>query len=133
MIICNSYEEINKKYPIDGKSNITFTVSRGYTNVMTEKDVALAKEENPHGYHDKIDHKWVHWNILSDLWYDSYIFDGEKWYLGTDSWDGIYPATMPDYGVHRAQTIFGSEYGCFQTIEEAGEYRAKKLRERLEF
>lgn len=129
MIICNSYEEISSKYPIDGKANMFFTVDRRSINVITAKDVAIAKEEKPHGYHDKISHKWYYWDILSGLWYDSYVFDGQKWYLGIDSWDGICPADEPKYGIHRIL----SEYGCFRTIEEAEEYRAKKLKERLEF
>ena len=51
-----------------------------------------------------------------------------------DSWDGIYEAEEPDWGIERSiMSSYLSEYGTFKTKAEAIDYKNRKLKERLEF
>ena len=63
----------------------------------------------------------------------AYMYDGEKWCLGIDSWDGIQYAEEPTWGIQRACNIQRTEFGVFKTKAEAIDYKNKKLKERLEF
>ena len=64
---------------------------------------------------------------------NDYLYDGEKWALGVDTWDGIIYADEPEWGIQRACNIQRTEYGVFKTRAEAIDYKNKKLKERLEF
>ena len=132
MIYFDSFEEMRAAYPLDSDHNQSFFVRLVYQHVFSWKDIDLMKEKYPDGWLDKEDHRYYYYEIQASTWYTHYIYDGEKWKLGMDSWDGIYEAEEPDGGVERS-TMFSSEYGTFKTKAEAIEYKNKKLKERLEF
>ena len=132
MIYFDSFEEMRAAYPLDSDHNQSFFVRLVYQQVFSWKDIDLMKEKYPDGWLDKEDHRYYYYEIQASTWYTHYIYDGEKWKLGMDSWDGIYEAEEPDWGVERS-TMFSSEYGTFKTKAEAIDYKNKKLKERLEF
>ena len=92
-----------------------------------------ARFRHPDGWLDRTDHKWFYYDIVPSTWYDHYLWDGEKWCLGMDSWDGIQYAEEPTWGIQRACNIWRTEFGVFKTKAEAIDYKNKKLKERLEF
>lgn len=119
MIKCSSYEELKEKYPLDGIHNYCYIVDKTKENCLTEADLKILKTTHPNGYFDKEDHKYEYYYISSYIVYDHYCFDGEYWYLGLDSWDGIYFVdNLPDFGI-----VFKGIRGTFQTIEEAEKYK----------
>ena len=132
MIYFDSFEEMRAAYPLDSDHNQSFFVRLVYQHVFSWKDIDLMKEKYPDGWLDKEDHRYYYYEIQASTWYTHYIYDGEKWKLGMDSWDGIYEAEEPDWGVERS-TMLSSEYGTFKTKAEAIDYKNKKLKERLEF
>lgn len=133
MIKFNTFEEINAKYPINGQSNLRFLVKKEYCFILSKTDKDLAKQAHPFGWEDKTEHKWHFYDINQETWYDAYIYDGEKWILGIDTWDGICYANEPKWGMHPSNVVQRSEFGIFKTLTEAEEYRSKKLKELLEF
>lgn len=128
-----SFEEISSAYPLDNKSNYYYVVGVTFCYVITEEDKKYAQASHPYGWEDKQEHKWLFYDIVGRIWYDCYIYDGTKWMLGIDSWDGIVAAEEPKWGIGRANNIRRTEFGVFHTLEEAEEYRKKKWDERLEF
>lgn len=132
MIYFDNFEEMRAAYPLDSDHNQSFFVRLVYQHVFSGKDVDFMKEKYPDGWLDKEDHRYYYYEIQASTWYTHYIYDGEKWKLGMDSWDGIYEAEEPGWGVERG-TMFSSEYGTFKTKAEAIDYKNKKLKERLEF
>lgn len=133
MIEFSSFEEISRVYPLDRKVNYRHEVVKQCTNAITKEDLDYCKKTFPNGYYSKVGFVWYHWSICTLPWYDSYIYDGEKWYLGIDTWDGIVPAEEPDWGVHYTGSTRRIEYGIFKTLEEAEAYRSKKIKELLDF
>ena len=129
----DSFEEISATYPIDTEHNQSYCVRLVYQYVFSWSDVDLIKKVHPDGWLDKEGHRYYYYEIQSSTWYTHYIYDGEKWQLGIDSWDGIYVADEPEWGVERINTIHRSEIGIFRTKAEAIDYKNKKLKERLEF
>ena len=128
-----SFEEISSAHPLDNKSNYYYVVGVSFCYVVTEEDRKWAQANHPYGWEDKQEHKWFFYDMVGRIWYDCYIFDGTKWTLGVDSWDGIVSADEPKWGIERANNIRRTEFGVFHTLEEAEEYRQKKWDERLEF
>ena len=64
-------------------------------------------------------------NIIPEVWYTHYIYDGTYWYLGEDSWDGIYRVdSEPKYGIVDNKSRFF--FGVFTTEEEAYECIKKR-------
>ena len=110
----NSFEEISAAHPIDTEHNQEFLVRLVYTHVFFQKDIDLMKEKEPDGWLDKEGHRYYYYDIQASTWYSHYLYDGEKWQLGMDSWDGIYEAEEPGWGVERS-TMFSSESGTFKT------------------
>ena len=132
MIYFNNFEEICAAHPLDTEHNQSYLVRQAYQHVFSWRDIDLMKEKYPDGWLDKEGHKYYYYDIQASTWYSHYLYDGEKWTLGMDSWDGIYEAEEPGWGIER-NTMFSSEYGTFKTKAEAIDYKNKKLKERLEF
>lgn len=128
----DSFEEISAMYPIDTEHNQSFFVRLAYQHVFSWKDVDLMKERHPDGWLDKEGHKYYYYDIQASTWYSHYLYDGEKWQLGMDSWDGIYEAEEPGWGIEK-NPVFSSEHGVFKTKAEAIDYKNRKIKERLEF
>ena len=128
----DSFEEISAAYPIDTEHNQIFFVRLAYQYVFSWKDIDLMKERYPGGWLDKEGHRYYYYDIQASTWYNHYLYDGEKWQLGMDSWDGIYVAEEPNWGIERT-ILSSSEYGIFKTKAEAIDYKNRKLKERLEF
>ena len=128
-----SFEEISSAHPLDNKSNYYYVVGVSFCYVMTEEDKKCARANHPYGWEDKQEHKWLFYDMVGRIWYDCYIYDGTKWTLGVDSWDGIVAADEPEWGIGRANNIRRTEFGVFRTVAEAEEYRRKKWNARLEF
>ena len=128
-----TFEEISENFPLNSKANLKFLVRQCYSYVSAQKDLELLKKEYPFGYYNKEEHKWYFWNIDATVWYDCYIYNGEEWILGIDDWDGINYAEEPKWGVQYTYTFPKSNFGIFRTIEEAEEYRNKKMKELFEF
>ena len=128
-----SFEEISSAHPLDNKSNYYYIVGISCCYVVTEEDKKYARAAYPYGWEDKQEHKWLFYDIIGRIWYDCYIYDGTKWTLGIECWDGIETADEPKWGIGRANNIKRTEFGVFHTLEEAEEYRNKKWDERLEF
>ena len=129
----NSFEEINAAYPLDGKSSLKFVVTKNAQFFYTKTDLEILKQHYPYGWVDTSESRWYYYNITKENWYDTYIYDGEKWGLGINTWDGICDANEPDWGFHEANSFSKVEFGIFKTLKEAEEYCNKKLKERLEF
>lgn len=128
-----NFEEISSAHPLDNKSNYYYAVGVCSCFVMTEEDKKYARAKHPYGWEDKQAHKWLFYDIVMCSWYDCYIYDGTKWTLGIDSWDGIVAANEPNWGIERANNKKRTEFGIFRTLKEAEEYCKKKWDERLEF
>ena len=128
----DSFEEISAIYPIDTEHNQSYCVRLMYQYVFSWSDIDFLKKKYPDGWLDKEGHRYYYYEVQASTWYTHYIYDGEKWQLGMDSWDGIYVAEEPGWGIER-NTMFSSEYGTFKTKAEAIDYKNKKLKERLEF
>mgnify|MGYP003413767108 FL=1 len=129
----NSYEEMRITHPLNSDHNQSYLVHKVYEYVLTKQDLENARLKHPDGWLDKTDHKWFYYDIVPSTWYDHYLWDGEKWCLGMDSWDGIQYAEEPTWGIQRACNIQRTEFGVFKTKAEAIDYKNKKLKERLEF
>lgn len=130
MIKAESYEELMSKYPIDGKTNLYFQVFVGKDHCLTQRDWELVRKTHPNGY--KVpEHEWRYFYTTGNMWYDSYVYNGEYWYLGCDSWDGITYTEEPTWGI----TKYGrTDVAIFKTEEEANEYIYNKVnKERFEF
>lgn len=128
-----SFKEICKYHPLDGKANYKYIAHEGYIFCLTLDDLKLAREKYPHGWWDAEASKWFYWNIYGELWYDNYIYNGYKWFLGIETWDGIVQVNEPEWGTQRAYNIHKTEIGVFKTFQEAEEFRNKKMKARLEF
>lgn len=128
-----NFEEISSVHPLDNKSNHYYVVGLSFCYVITEEDKKYAQAAHPYGWEDKQEHKWFFYDMVMRTWYDCYIYDGIKWTLGIESWDGIVAADEPEWGIGRANNIRRTEFGVFHTLKEAEEYRKKKWDERLEF
>lgn len=129
----NSFEEIKSAHPLDTEHNQSFLVHQVYHHVFSWADIDLLKKEHPGGWIDKEEHRYYYYDIEVHTWYDYYLYDGEKWILGVDSWDGVQYAEEPTWGVQHTRTIKRTEYGIFKTKAEAIDYKNRKLKERLEF
>ena len=129
----NSFEEIKTAHPLDAEHNQSFLVHQVYHHTFTRADIDLLKKEHPDGWINKEEHRYYYYDIEVHTWYDHYLYDGEKWILGVDSWDGIQYAEEPTWGVQHTRTIKHTEYGIFKTKAEAIDYKNRKLKERLEF
>ena len=129
----NSYEEICAAYPLDTEHNQSYLVCKAYEYILTKQDLEIVRFKHPDGWLDATDHKWFYYDIQPDTWYDHYLYDGTKWILGMDSWDGIVYAEEPEWGVQRAGNFNRTEFGTFKTKAEAIDYKNRKLKERLEF
>ena len=127
----DSFEEISAAYPINTEYNQSFLVRPVYQHVFSWKDIDLMKERYPDGWLDKEGHRYYYYDIQVSTWYTHYLYDGERWQLGMDSWDGVYVAEEPGWGIVR--TTMSSEYGVFKTKTEAIDYKNRKIKERLEF
>lgn len=132
MIRFDSFEEIKAKYPIDGVANEEYSVFLDYETVLTDADLKITKAEHEFGWYDKALCRWYFYRIYNEVWYDFYLYDGEIWILGKDSWDGVGYAEEPTWGVS-PDILTGKEYAIFHTHDEAVKYALKKLKERLEF
>ena len=129
----DSFEEIKTAYPLDAEHNQRFLVHKVYENVLTKQDFTIMKNKHPDGWLDSIHHKWFYYEIVVATWYDYYVYDGTKWMLGMDTWDGIVHADEPKWGIQHAYNLQRTEYGIFKTKAEAIDYKNRKLKERLEF
>lgn len=127
-----SFEEIKSAYPLDQISNIYHSVKLDYTNVITDADMVWVKKTFPFGWFDKAENKWYFYVIESRTWYNRYVYDGETWWLGIDTWDGIIEAEEPEWGVKKSKFV-RHEQAIFKTLEEAEEYRKEKWDKRLNF
>lgn len=110
-----TFEEISTKYPIDGKTNVYYQAHMVVTYVLTKEDLVLAKQRFPHGRYEEKESKWIGYEVLKQTWYDSYIYDGENWRLGEDSWDGYVPLNeddIPHYGNLIFKTYEEAEKVC---------------------
>lgn len=129
----DSFEEINAIYPIDAEHNQSFLVHQVYQYVFSWGDIDLLKKKHPDGWIDKEEHRYYYYDIEVHTWYNHYLYDGMKWILGMDTWDGIVYADEPEWGIQHACNLQHTEYGIFKTKAEAVEYKNRKLKERLEF
>ena len=129
----NSFEEMRAAYPLDSEHNQSYLVRQAYITVFSYQDIDIAKRKHPDGWMDKTDHRWCYYDIEPRTWYDCYVIDGEKSYLGIETWDGIQAAEEPEWGIQRACNFQRTEFGIFKTKAEAINYKNKKLKERLEF
>ena len=132
MIKFKSFEEISAKYPIDGVANAEYSVFLDYENALTDTDLKIVKAEHEFGWYDKELYRWYFYRIYNEMWYDFYLYDGETWILGKDSWDGVGYAEAPVWGTS-PDIFIGKEYANFHTYDEAVKYALKKIKERLEF
>ena len=114
----NSYEEISSNYPLDGINNVYYVVEECKFNCITKADLQILKEKYPDGYLDEDDYKYICHIIKKQLFYDHYCFNGRYWYLGLDSWDGVYEAELPKFG-KRSKGLLN----IFKTLEEAENYK----------
>ena len=133
MIYFDNFEEMCSAYPLNSDHNQSYLVHKVYEYVLTKQDLEDARIRHPDGWLDRTDNKWFYYDIEPHTWYDHYLWDGEKWSLGMDSWDGIQYAEEPTWGIQRACNIQRTEFGVFKTKAEAINYKNKKLKERLEF
>lgn len=127
-----SFEEISSAYPLDKISNVYHSVKLDYTNVITDADMVWVKKTFPFGWFDKTENKWYFYVIETRIWYNRYVYDGETWWLGIDTWDGIIEAEEPEWGIKKSKFV-RHEQAIFKTLEEAEEYRRKIWNERMEF
>ena len=132
MISFDTYQEIAEKYPISGEASQVHTAQMGHVHVMTKADLVIARAANPKGYYNKATCEWCYWYITSTQWYDSYVFDGEKWWLGTNTWDGIVDAKEPGWGLYR-DTYSLRYYKVCKTKAEAEEFVESEIRDLLSF
>ena len=115
----NSFEEISTKYPIDGKSNMVYVAGKSYTTVYNDEyDLECARKQWPYGYKDGFYYKF--WRVLESSWYTHYIFDGQKWYLGIENFDGV-QRVYGEYNYGIVSNKYGT-HASFRTHEEAEEY-----------
>ena len=133
MIYFNHFEEMCSAYPLDSDHNQSYLVHKVYEYVLAKQDLEDVKLRHPDGWLDRTNHKWFYYDIVPSIWYDHYLWDGEKWSLGMDSWDGIQYAEEPTWGIQHTCSIQRTEFGVFKTRAEAIDYKNKKLKERLEF
>ena len=129
----DSFEEISAAHPLDSDHNQSFLVRQVYQHAFTWADIDLLKKRYPDGWTDREGHRYYYYDIEVHTWYDHYLYDGEKWVLGMDTWDGIVYADEPEWGIQRACNFQRTEYGIFKTKAEAIDYKNRKLKERLEF
>lgn len=128
----NSYEEISTQFPIDGIKQYCYITFLDSGNCITKEDLSILRQRFPYEYYyDKDDCRYYFFITTKRLIYDSYIFDGNKWYLGEDSWDGINRATFPKYGINKDYK--GDNVYVSQTEEEGLEFIKQQLKERMEF
>jgi hypothetical protein len=128
----NSFEEINNAYPLRDGLNERYYVSLNYCYVLSDTALELEQRTHPYGWYDKSESKWHYFDTIKTIWYDCYIFDGEKWVLGVYTWDGIIDAEEPEWGEHvtsNGRALIAN----FKTLAEAKDYAKRKLKERLEF
>lgn len=128
----NSFEEINKAYPLLDSSNECYCVCLDYCYVLSDADAELERRTHPYGWYDKYESKWRYFDITKTTWYDCYIFNGETWVLGISSWDGIADANEPEWGEHITPND-SARIANFKTLSEAHDYAKRKLKEMLEF
>ena len=129
----DSFEEISAAHPLDSGYNQSFLVRQTYEHALTWRDIDILKKEHPDGWIDREGHRYYYYDIEAHTWYDHYLYDGAKWILGIDTWDGIRYAEEPEWGIQRACNYQRSEFGIFKTKAEAIDYKNRKLKERLEF
>ena len=129
----DTFEEISAAHPLDSDHNQSFLVHQTYEHALSWADIDHLKKKYPDGWMDKEGHRYYYYDIEAHTWYDYYLYDGEKWILGVDSWDGIHYAEEPTWGVQYTCTVKRAEYGIFKTKAEAIDYKNRKLKERLEF
>lgn len=129
----DSFEEICATHPLDTEHNQSFLVHQVYQYAFSWADIDFLKKKYPDGWIDKEGHRYYYYDIEVHTWYDHYLYDGMKWTLGMDTWDGIVYADEPEWGIQRACNLQHTEYGVFKTKAEAIDYKNRKLKERLEF
>lgn len=98
MIYFDSLEEMRSAYLLDSDHDQSYLVRKNYEYVFTKQDLENVKFRQPDSWLDKTDYKWFYYDIIPSIWYDYYLWDGEKWCLGKDSWDGIQYAEEPTWG-----------------------------------
>ena len=128
-----SFEEIKAAYPLDTEHNQSFLVHQTYQYALSSADIDFLKEKYPDGWLDNEEHRYYYYDIEVHTWYDHYLYDGTKWILGIDTWDGVQYAEEPTWGIQHTCAIKRTEYGIFKTKAEAIDYKNRKLKERLEF
>ena len=121
----DNLEELKLKFPIDNKRNFCYRVEESCICCLTPIDLKIAEEDHPLGQYNKVEEVYYYCDIIPEVWYTHYVYDGTYWYLGEDSWDGIYRVdSEPKYGiVDNKSRLF---FGVFKTEEEAYECIKKR-------
>ena len=96
MLEFNTYEEISTAYPIDGIANYIHIVYERKIFCKDKNDLTIARSRLPSGWYNNATQYYHGFEVSSESWYDRYVFDGEKWWVGQDTWDGIVPANKPN-------------------------------------
>ena len=121
----DNLEELMMKFPIDNKRNVCYTVEEYHVCCLTPVDLIVAKEKHPFGRYNKVEGNYYYCVIMPRVWYDHYLYDGTYWYIGEDSWNGVYTVLYePKYEVINNER--GLLRGSFKTEEEAYECVKKR-------
>ena len=113
----NSFEEINKAYPLLDGSNERYYVFLNSCYVLSAQDAELERHIHPYGWYDKYDSKWYYFDTNKSIWYDCYIFDGEIWTLGIYSWDEKKENAPEDKNDHMINSV---QYAFIPYVSKIG-------------
>lgn len=121
----DNLKDLMIKYPIDNKHNVQYQVEEYRIFCPTSQDLIQEKNLHPFGRFNKAEGRYYYCIIRPYFWYDHYLFDGTYWYLGLNSWDGIYQVEKePEYRIVNGCT--GLLFAILKTEEEAYECIKKK-------
>ena len=84
----SSYEEMISKYPLDGFSNVIWKIDKRKLYCPTDEDLRILRVKFPYGYFDNTRTMYICFVPWAICLYDSYLYDGEAWFLAESTWEG---------------------------------------------
>lgn len=124
-----TYEDISKKYPLKNEKQIYYIASESKIYIYNKDDLMLAKAKHPIGWYYIASNTWVYYDIQDVIWYDCYLYDGDTWQLGLDSWDGICPVEEEPFDKHNSKNE--APYRIFRTKQAAEDWAKYMVGPRL--